>query len=129
MKIAWFFIVSFLMLSTSAVANDTVGDDKQDVYIYNIIFDIGVQDRDAYITIMKNLFAGNKPGAGVVIGTDKDGVTDYSANITIQDENGNILFDEFFTGYFRSDYSDVIKQQANRVPPITREQYREGLAK
>lgn len=100
----------FCSISASAFAADKLGDDEVSRRIYNIIFDIGVSDRDAYVEIMKNILNKNEMGAGVIAGQDAEGVVTYSVNITIQDKDTKeIVFDRLFHGAYKSDFSDVIK--------------------
>ena len=122
-------ILFMAVFSTSAFAQEETddrkfGDDETSVKTYNIILDIGVTDPDSYRMMMKTLLNKGDMGASIVAGTDENGITDYSASFTIKDEEGNIIFDEFFTGAYPADRSDIIKVPLEgREPPFPREAY------
>lgn len=120
------FILQSLCLAEECKYNDIV--DRS--VIYNIIFDIGVYDRDSYIKIIDSINAGNMPKAAIYFADDKEsGITDYSASFLIKNKEGNVVFHKFFTGYYKNDHSDISKIQLDRIPPMTREQFLDGLSK
>lgn len=117
--------VSLLSPVFAAAKLEGLGDDEHSRLLYNIILDIGIQDREAYVEIMKNLFNGNKIGSGIVGAPDASGLVQYSANISIKDKNSNIIFDRLFNGAFKSDFSDISKQPIEIKPYITQEAFDE----
>lgn len=121
MKKIIFCLMTILFLSSQAIGDSS----KNDINIlYDIIFDIGIQDREAYYRIMDTFFNENIPVMGININSNDDKtITDYAVPIIIRDRNLDIIYHEVFTGSFKNDHSDVVKIQMNRPPIFTREEY------
>ena len=119
------FIVSLIFLcafNSSAICKESTRNHIDD-YMYNAIFDIGLQDRETYLTIMHHIVTGNKLKASITAGTGDDGVTDYAVQIIFLDDEDYIVYDEFFMGAFFSDYSDITKTKLDRKELYPRDIY------
>ena len=128
MKRIFLCFAAIFALSSSAIGNEkTIAIDSPAI-LYDIILDIGIEDREAYYAIMNALFDKNIPGIAVHIMTDDaNGIVDYAVPVAITNKNLNIINRYFFTGSFKYDHSDINKLHLNRKPLITQEQYRDLL--
>ena len=88
--------------------------------MYNIIFDIGVQNRGEFMEIMKHLMNGEKMGISVTGSPDQpDGFIDYCTDITFRDKDTNkLVFNRIYAGSFKKDFADITKTQAERTPYV-----------
>ncbi|MGV6994975.1 hypothetical protein ACUZ9P_03680 [Desulfovibrio sp. QI0430] len=116
-KIVFFFAVIF-MLSCPAHAKN--GDDPWSQLMYNIIFDIGVQNRGEFMEIMKHLMNGEKMESSITGSPDQpDGFIDYCTSITFRDKDTNeLVFNRIYAGSFKKDFTDITKTQAERTPYV-----------
>lgn len=116
-KISFFFAVLFIL---SCSAHAKTGDDPESRMMYNIIFDIGVQNRGEFMEIMKHLMNGEKMGISVTGSPDQpDGFIDYCTNITFRDKDTNeLVFNRIYAGSFKKDFADITKTQAERTPYV-----------
>ena len=113
-----FFFAALLMLSCPAYAKS--GNDPWSQMMYNIIFDIGVQNRGEFMEIMKHLMNGEKMGSSITGSPDPpDGFIDYWTNITFRDKDTNeLVFNRIYAGSFKKDFTDITKTQAERTPYV-----------
>lgn len=116
-KIVFFFTVLFIV---SCPAHAKTGDDPGSRMMYNIIFDIGVQNRGEFMEIMKHLMNGEKMGISVSGSPDlPDGFIDYCTNIIFRDKETNeLVFNRIYAGSFKKDFTDITKKQVERTPYI-----------
>lgn len=114
-KIVFFFAVLFIV---SCPAHAKNGDDPESRMMYNIIFDIGVQNRVEFMEIMKHLMNGEKMGSSTTGSPDQpDGFIDYCTNITFRDKNTDeLVFNRIYAGSFKKDFTDITKTRAERTP-------------
>ncbi len=113
-----FFFAAFFILSCPAHAKN--GDDPWSQLMYNIIFDIGVQNRVEFMEIMKHLMNGEKMGSSITGSPDQpDGFIDYCTSITFRDKDTNeLVFNRIYAGSFKKDFTDITKTQADRTPYV-----------
>jgi len=106
------------MLSCPAHAKN--GDDPWSQLMYNIIFDIGVQNRGEFMEIMKHLMNGEKMESSITGSPDQpDGFIDYCTSITFRDKDTNeLVFNRIYAGSFKKDFTDITKTQAERTPYV-----------
>ena len=116
-KISFFFAALFIL---SCPAHAKTGDDPESRMMYNIIFDIGVQNRGEFMEIMKHLMNGEKMGISVSGSPDPpDGFIDYCTNIIFRDKETNeLVFNRIYAGSFKKDFTDITKMQVERTPYI-----------
>lgn len=128
MKKILFLIIFFHTFHSICFSENIGGIDKYKRIIYNIIFDIGTLDREAYLKIIDSINSEIRPKIAIYHTNDNDaGVTDYSAAFLIKNKDGVVLFHRFFTGSFKNDHSDVSKLPLARTPLMSREQFLDGL--
>lgn len=123
------FLLIIMIFHYSICSAESIGGiDKYRRIMYNIIFDIGTTDREAYLNIIDSMNSENRPKIAIYHTNDNDaGVTDYSAAFLIKNKDGVVLFHRFFTGSFKNDHSDVSKLPLARTPLMSREQFLDGL--
>lgn len=122
-------LLIIMIFHYSICSAESIGKiDKYKRIMYNIIFDIGTTDREAYLNIIDSINSENRPKIAIYHTNDNDaGVTDYSAAFLIKNKDGVVLFHRFFTGSFKNDHSDVSKLPLARTPLMSREQFLDGL--
>ena len=88
--------------------------------MYNIIFDIGVQNRGEFMEIMKHLMNGEKMESSITGSPDQpDGFIDYCTSITFRDKDTNeLVFNRIYAGSFKKDFTDITKAQAEPTPYV-----------
>lgn len=118
-------VLLFVLMTMLCMKGNAIADDR--VNIYDIIFDVGVHDRESYHEIMKLLVKVHRLGAGNVAGVNEDGYVVYTTNITIFDEYKRIVYNKVFAGSYKADYSDVIKAANNYKPPIPKSKVEDML--
>ena len=107
---------------------ETSGSD--DNFGGNILFDIGLHDREAYL-LLRHSICNRQKIKGASYGTnDRDaGFHDYVISFLIKDNDGKVIFNRNFAGSFKNDHSDVVKTPSGRPPILTRKQILERLPK